>query len=85
MNAIATEPLDKFSFKSFGFHQGSLSSLSTCCSSLSVSEVSKDKQVKKKQEENAVCKFFRLKLNNLLVTFQPSIIFHTCKSRFLHL
>ena len=69
MNAIATEPLDKFSFKSFGFHQGSLSSLSTCCSSLSVSEVSKDKQVKKIKEENAVCKFFRLKLNNLLITF----------------
>ena len=51
MNAIVTEPLDKFSFKSFGFHQGSLSSLSTCCSSLSVSEVSKDKQVKKKYKK----------------------------------
>ena len=46
MNAIVTEPLDKFSFKSFGFHQGSLSSLSNCCSSLSVSEISEDKQIK---------------------------------------
>ena len=82
MNAIVTEPLDKSSFKSFGFHQGSLSSLSTCCSSLPISEV---KQIKKIQEEDAVFKFVRLKLNNQLVTFQPSIKFHTYKSRFLHL
>ena len=81
MNAIVTEPLDKSSFKSFGFHQGSLSSLSTCCSSLPISEV---KQIKKIQEEDAVFKFVRLR-NNLLVTFQPSIKFHTYKSRFLHL
>ena len=81
MNAIVTEPLDKSSFKSFGFHQGSLSSLSTCCSSLPISKV---KQIKKIQED-AVFKFARLKLNNLLVTFQPSIKFHTYKSRFLHL
>jgi len=75
MNAIVTEPLDKFYFKSFGFHQGSLSSLSTCCSSLSVSE---DKQIKKIQEDlDAEFTFLRLKLNNLLVTFQPSIVFHT--------
>ena len=81
MNAIVTEPLDKSSFKSFGFHQGSLSSLSTCCSSLPISEV---KQIKKIQEDTAL-KYVRLKLNNQLATFQPSIEFHTCKSRFLHL
>ena len=80
MNAIVTEPLDKSSFKSFGFHQGSLSSLSTCCSSLPISEV---KQIKKIQD--TALKFVRLKLNNQLVTFQPSIKFHTYKSRFLHL
>ena len=55
MNAIVTEPLDESSFKSFGFHQGSLSSLSTCCSSLPISEV---KQIKKIQEEDAVLSLF---------------------------